>query len=231
MYNDEANSLFRDLHSLLAHYTYFTIDDQSGVQLSSTEAYDKHCKALGKLQRTALKHFKEKLTVLALSNYSSIDKRDDLEALLEPLTDEELLSLVNLLGIRSTYPEDLKLPVNRKFFTECLLTNYERKKTFQELAQNMNIMPTEKTLFDLSFQRADAYDGSHPLALPKLNLQYLSIGDFLWRAMVLYRCESFYGIRKDIETAVRRLRPESRKPGETHFAGFSRMAMPVSKAS
>lgn len=229
MYNDPANGLFRDLQALLAHFTYFSIDDQTGSQLTREEAYDKHCKALGKLQRTALKYFKEKLTVLALSNYGSIDKRDELKTLLETLTDDEIASLASHLGIRTTYPEDLKLPAGRELQMECLLSAFERKKTFQELAQSISIVPTEKTLFDASFQRADSYDGSHPLALPKLNLQYLSAGDFLWRALVLYRCEAFYGIRRDIETAVRRLKPESRSPGETHFTGFSKMAIPIEK--
>ncbi|KGQ04566.1 Intron-binding protein aquarius [Beauveria bassiana D1-5] len=229
MYNDEANGLFRDLQALLTHFTYFSIDDQTGAQLTREEAYERHCKALGKLQRTALKYFKEKLTVLALSNYGSIDRREELSTLLQTLTDDEVASLAGYLGIRTKYPEDLKLPAGRQLQIECMLSTFERKKTFQELAQTMSIVPTEKTLFDASFQRADSYDGSHPLALPKLNLQYLSAGDFLWRALILYRCESFYGIRRDIETAIRRLQPESKKPGETHFAGVSKMALPISK--
>ncbi|UKZ78220.1 hypothetical protein TrVFT333_005955 [Trichoderma virens FT-333] len=229
LYNDTGSALLRDLHALLSHYTFFAIDDQSGIQLTRTEAFDRHCTQLGKLQRIALKHFKDKLTILALSNYGSIDKREELISHLEPLTDDELLNLVNLLDLRSTYPESLNLTVDRKFLIEFLLTTFERKKTFQETAQRISLVPTEDTLFDDNFQRADSYDGSHPLALPKLNLQYLSVGDFLWRALVLYRCESFYGIRKDIEAALRRLRPEIRRPGETHFAGFSKMAMPIAK--
>ncbi|KAM6483928.1 P-loop containing nucleoside triphosphate hydrolase protein [Trichoderma sp. SZMC 28011] len=229
LYNDAGSALLRDLHALLSHYTFFAIDDQSGIQLTRTEAFDRHCTLLGKLQRIALKHFKDKLTILALSNYGSIDKREELISHLDPLTDDELLDLVNLLDLRSAYPESLNLTIDRKFLIEFLLTTFERKKTFQETARRISIVPTEDTLFDDNFQRADSYDGSHPLALPKLNLQYLSVGDFVWRALVLYRCESFYGIRKDIEAALRRLRPEVRRPGETHFAGFSKMAMPIAK--
>ncbi|OPB46084.1 DEAD helicases superfamily protein (Aquarius) [Trichoderma guizhouense] len=229
LYNDAGSALLRDLHALLSHYTFFAIDDQSGIQLTRTEAFDRHCSLLGKLQRIALKHFKDKLTILALSNYGSIDKREELISHLDPLSDDELLDLVNLLDLRSAYPESLNLTIDRKFLIEFLLTTFERKKTFQETARRISIVPTEDTLFDDNFQRADSYDGSHPLALPKLNLQYLSVGDFVWRALVLYRCESFYGIRKDIEAALRRLRPEVRRPGETHFAGFSKMAMPIAK--
>ncbi|KAK7433077.1 hypothetical protein QQZ08_000006 [Neonectria magnoliae] len=231
MYNDEENTLLRELHALIAHYTYFTINDQTGVQQTSTEAYDKHCKLLGKLQRISLKHFKEKLAVLALSNYGSIDKREELGPLLEPLADEEILQLMTLLNLRTSYPESLNLPITRKLLLEVLLTTFERRKTFQEKARSMGLVPTEHSLFDNSFQQAESYDGSHPMALPKLNLQYLSVGDFLWRALILYRSESFYGVRKDIESALRRLRPESKQPGETTFAGFSKMAVSISKPS
>lgn len=231
LFNDEDSELLRDLYSMLAHYTHFTVDDQTGVQHGRTEAYDQHCARLAKLQRTALRHFKDKLTVLALSNYASIDKRDELAALLEPLTSEELKQLVDLLDLRTSYPETSKLVVDRKFLEEVLLSTFEKRDTFQETAHSLSVLPDEEALFDNSLMRTDHYDGSRPLALPKLNLQYLSVGDFLWRSLVLYRCESFYGIRRDIEDVIRRLQPSSRKPGETTFSGFSKMALTITKPS
>lgn len=229
MFSDEGNGLLRDLYALLCHYTYFPINDQTGVQHSLTEAYEQHCASLAKLQRVALKHFKDKLTVLALSNYGSIDQRVELGGLLEPLSDEEIFKLSELLDFRTTYPHSSNLSIDRSFLMEVLLSSFERRKTFQEKAQDMSLVPTEQSLFEQSILRTDSYDGSHPLALPKLNLQYLSVGDFLWRALILYRCESFYGIRQDMESALRRLKPNSKRTGETTFAGFSKMALAISK--
>ncbi|KAI3337138.1 hypothetical protein HD806DRAFT_28752 [Xylariaceae sp. AK1471] len=231
MFNDEENALLRDQCALLSHYVHFSIDDQTGAQHSRTEAYDRHCAELGKLQRVALRHFKEKLTVLALSNYASIDRRGELENLLETLTDDELVKLVSLLELRTDYPESVNVVIDRHFLMEILLSTFEKRKTFQETARDLSILPTEDSLFDQSLLRTDNYDGSQPLALPKLKLQYLSVGDFLWRSLVLYRCESFYGIRKDISDVLRRLRPEVRRSGETGFAGSSRMALPISRPS
>lgn len=216
---------------MLAHYTHFTVDDQTGVQYSRTEAYDRHCSQLAKLQRISLKYFKDKLTVLALSNYDSIARRTELAGLLEPLSTEELQQLADFLELRTSYPDSSKLAVDRRFVLEVLLSTFEKRETFQETAQKLNVLPDERTLFDHSLMRTDFYDGSRPLALPKLNLQYLSVGDFLWRALVLYRCESFYGIRRDIEDVIRRLQPEYKKAGDTTFAGFSKMALPISKPS
>ncbi|KAI0024915.1 P-loop containing nucleoside triphosphate hydrolase protein [Xylariomycetidae sp. FL0641] len=231
MFNDESNALLRDQCALLGHYAHFTIDDQTGAQFSRTEAYDRHCADLAKLQRVALRHFKEKLTVLALSNYASIDRRSELESLVESLTDDEMARLASLLELRTEYPDSVNIRVDRAFLLEVLSSTFEKRKTFQEIARDISILPTESSLFDQSLLRTDDYDGSKPLALPKLKLQYLSVGDFLWRALILYRCEAFYGIRKDISDAVRRLRPEARNSGETAFPGFSKMALAIPRPS
>ena len=231
MFSDEDNALLRDQYSLLSHYVHFTIDDQTGVQYTRTEAYDHHCAKLAKLQRTSLRHFKDKLTVLALSNYGSIDKRSELESLLAPLTDEELVQLATLLELRTGYPESVGIAVDRVFLMEVLLSAFEKRKTFQENALDMSVVPTEDSLFDQSVLRADSYDGSQPLALPKFRLQYLSVHDFLWRALILYQCEAFYGIRKDIDSALKRLKPEVRRSGEIGYAGFSKMALPITRPS
>ncbi|KAI1358603.1 hypothetical protein F5Y08DRAFT_321500 [Xylaria arbuscula] len=231
MFNDQPNALIRDQFALLSHYMHFSIDDLTGAQHSRTEAYDRHCVKLGSLQRVALRHFKEKLTVLALSNYAAIDKRSELESLLAILTDDELVKLISLLELRTSYPESVGIVLDRQFLMEVLLSTFEKRKTFQEEARELSILPTEDDLFDQSLLRTDNYDASRPLALPKLKLQYLSVGDFLWRALVLYRCESFYGIRKDISDVLRRLRPEVRRSGETGFTGSSKMALPISRPS
>ncbi|KAI6714255.1 intron-binding protein aquarius [Diplocarpon mali] len=227
--NDEENGLLRDLYGLLKHYTHFSIDDHTGIQHSRAEAYERHCSKLATLQRTALKHFKEKLTILALSNYGSIDKRTELEGHLKTLTSEEIVQLCDLLDIRTSYPSTTKVLANRKLLTEVLLSEHEKRKTFQETALDLSILPTEATLFESALLRNDDYNGSQPLAIPKLNLQYLTVGDFLWRSFVLHRSESFYEIRKHLEEVITRLRPVTNRNGQTNFEGFSRMALPITK--
>lgn len=45
------------------------------------------------------------------------------------------------------------------------------------------------------------------LALPKLNLQFLTLHDYLLRNFNLFRLESTYEIRQDIEDVVLRMKP------------------------
>jgi intron-binding protein aquarius len=229
LFNENDNGLLRDLYALLKHYTYFSIDDHTGIQHSRTEAYEQHCARLAALQRVALKHFRDKLTILALSNYGSIDKREELEGHLEPLSDSEVTELCQLLDLRTSYPAAAGITADRPFLTEVLVSLFEKRKTFQETARELSVLPTEATLFEPTLLRNETYNGSQPLALPKLNLQYLTVGDFLWRSFILHRCESFFEIRKDIEDVIKRLRPKTGRAGETRFEGFSKMAIPITK--
>ncbi|KAG5302062.1 intron-binding protein aquarius [Histoplasma ohiense] len=230
LYNEESNALFRDFYTLLRHFINFAVDDQSGEHQSPQAVYDAHCGGLAHLQRTAIKHFKDKLTILALSNYGSIEQRNELEAHLSTLTDAELLALCAHIGFRTSYPEQSGIIPDRRLIIEIMVSTFERHRSFQESAEQLAIMPTESNLYDPALIRNESYDGSRPLAIPKLNLQYLSLGDFLWRSFLLYRSESFFEIRKDLELVIKRLQPRlQRNTGTVSFEGFSKMAIPIAK--
>jgi len=230
MFNHAANGLLRDLFALFRHFVNFPIDDNNGAQHSRVQSHEKHSEDLARLQRTALKHFKSKLTILALANYGSIDRRKELETHLQPLTETELAELCTLLGFRTTYPAAAKVKGDRELFSEVLLSFHERRKTFQETIGSISILPTETTLYEPTLLRNETYNGSQSLAIPKLNLQYLTVGDFLWRAFILYRCESFFEIKSDMEDVLQRLHPRPTDSGVgAYSAGFSKMAIPISK--
>ena len=71
------------------------------------------------------------------------------------------------------------------------------------------------------------YSGDYSLALPKLNLQFLTIHDYLLRNFNLFRLESTYEIRGDLQDAVPRMKPSVDHEGVTQFHGRARMMMPL----
>ena len=230
LFNTQDNGLLRDLFALLRHFFDFPIDDNTGSEHAKVQSYDRNCEGLARLQRVALKHFKEKLTVLALSNYGAINQRRELEEFLMQLTDTELEEMCRLLGFRTAYPSAARVQVNRELLMEIMLFAHENRKTFQETVGGMSIQPTETELYEPSLLRNETYNGSRSLAIPKLNLQYLSVGDFLWRSFILYRCEQFFEIRKYLEDTIKRLQPRGTgSGGGVHFDGFSKMALPITK--
>ena len=227
---DNCNhNLLRDLFVLLRHYINFPIDNNTGVQSSRLTYYEQHHERLARLQRIALKHFQSKLSILALSNYGSIDRREDLMAQLRELTDAELKELCTMLDFRTMYPVAANIIVDRNLLLEILISRHERRKSFQDAIKDLNIQPTEAELYDPSFLRNESFNGSRSLAIPKLNLQYLSVGDFLWRSFILYRCEQFFEIRKFLEAIMKRLQPVGTDLNDVKFKGFSKLALPVTK--
>ena len=229
MFNNQENGLLRDLFVLLRHFMNFSLDDNTGGQYTRTQSHERHYESLARLQRTALRHFKSKLTILALSNCGAIDRREDLESQLSEMTDDELRELCRLLGYRTSYPIAANIHIDREFLVEILISAHERRKTFQEAIRDLSIQPTEVELYDQSLVRNEMYNGSRSLAIPKLNLQYLSVGDFLWRSFILYRCEQFFEIRIYLEDIIRRLQPEDTGSDAVRFGGFSRTALPIAK--
>lgn len=230
MFRDQGNGLLRDLVALFRHFVHFPIDDNTGIYYTRAQSYERHCADLARLQRTALKYFQSKLTVLALSNYGVIGKRKELEDLMTPLTDAELESCSKLLGFRTIYPTEAGIHVSRELLMEVLLSAFERRKAFQESIKDLSTQPTEIDLYEPSLLRNETYNGSRSLAIPKFNLQYLSVGDFLWRSFILYRCEQFFEIRKYLEDAIKRLQPRpTSTAGSVQFDGFSKMALPITK--
>jgi intron-binding protein aquarius len=228
MYTDEDNGLFRDLFDLLSHFTNFPIEDQTGRQLSKLEYDQQHYNALAKLQRTGYAAFPEKLQLMALANYGSIGNREELDGHLRTLSDGEVVELCSLMGLRTEYPSSTYLVRDRAFYMETLLALVEQRPTFKDNVRDMPVLPTEKVLYETTFLRNESYDGSRPLAIPKLNLQYLTMGDFLWRSFILYRAESFYGIRKDMEDVVKRVKSKG-KGANVKFGGVSKMSLPIMK--
>jgi len=143
IYKDTKNQLFRDLVGQLDHYVRFAVNSYTSAPMSDNEMYEQRCRDLAKLQRIAIQHFKDKLTVLALSNYASIDNREDLIESLTSLTDEEVIKFCDLLHLRTSYPEGTKLPIDRSFLIEVLVETFQRRQSFIEEARNLTIFPNE----------------------------------------------------------------------------------------
>jgi intron-binding protein aquarius len=227
LYETDMDGLFRDLFKLLLHFTTFPTDDFEEKQLSVEESFEAHCRKLGKLQRIGFTTLEEKLKILALSNFGSLSKPEDLKSHFSSLTLEEITGLCEKLGIRTKYPGSVSIVLDKSFFIQVLVYTFERKAPFQDEVRDLDVVPTERILYDRTFLKTEDYDGSTPLAIPKLNLQYLTVGDFLWRSFILHRCESFYAIRQDVESAIRKMKPRLTATGTTRFESMPRMALPL----
>lgn len=229
-----TNTLFEDLGVLPIIRQSPRLCDQLRGQanllhhfMTYSRTPESHYAAVSYLQRTALKHFMQSLKVLGLSNIGLIDL--ELESHFTSLSDDDLKQLCQLLGLRTTWPKSANIDPSRGLLIEILRSTYERPQDFREAIGRLSILPTEDSLYDAAALENETYDGTTPLAIPKLNLQYLSMNDFMWRSFQLHRAEALFEIRKDMELTVKKMKPKVSPAQKTEFTGFSRMAIPIEK--
>ena len=109
------------------------------------------------------------------------------------------------------------------------LNQFKRRQYEIDRINASPLFPTEQIIWDPNLVPEEHYDGDYSLALPKLNLQFLTIHDYLLRNFDLFRLESTYDIRGDVEDSVRRLKPvpSDYQQGKVEFKGMSRMAVKI----
>ncbi|KAF2322428.1 hypothetical protein GH714_016985 [Hevea brasiliensis] len=113
------------------------------------------------------------------------------------------------------------------FLIEVMVSFFEKQQSQKEAINALPLYPNEQIMWDESVVPSINYSGEGCLALPKLNLQFLTLHDYLLRNFNLFRLESTYEIREDIQEAVPHLLAYINNEAETAFRGWSRMAVPI----
>ncbi|GFP96301.1 intron-binding protein aquarius [Phtheirospermum japonicum] len=224
LYRHEKGKLFAQLVDLLQYYEGFEIDDHQGRQMTDDEVLQANYKRLQAFQLYAFKKI-PKLRELALANIGAINRRTDLAKKLSVLSPEELRDLVctklKLVSKNDPWSERVD------FLIEVVVSFFEKQQSQKEAINALPLYPNEQIMWDESLVPSINYSGEGCLALPKLNLQFLTLHDYLLRNFNLFRLESTYEIREDIQESVPHLLAYINNEGETAFRGWSRMAVPI----
>lgn len=224
LYLHEKGRLFAQLVDLLQFYEGFEIDDHVGTQLSDDDVLLSHYSRLQAFQLLAFKQI-PKLRDLAMCHIGAVHKRADLSKKLSVLSPEELQDLVcNKLKLVSDQDPCAE---RVDFLIEVMVSFFEKRQSQKEAINALPLYPNEKIMWNESLVPSINYSGEGCLALPKLNLQFLTLHDYLLRNFNLFRLESTYEIREDIQEAVPHLLAYINNEGETAFRGWSRMAVPI----
>ncbi|KAA6418260.1 MAG: embryo defective protein [Trebouxia sp. A1-2] len=191
--------LFVQLVDLFQFYMMFPIDDHTGDPVSDEDVTAAHYEKVQQVQRLFFKHV-HKLRDLALANCGSVEKRDTLRKYLNLLEPQELKFLVTQqLRLVS---EDDPWADRIDFLMEVMVSTYERRRFQTEVINELPLYPTESILWDENQVPDVHYTGQTCLALPKLNLQFLTFHDYLLRNFNLFRLEATYEIREDISDVI-----------------------------
>ncbi|XP_074641983.1 RNA helicase aquarius-like [Tubulanus polymorphus] len=225
--------LFGQLLDMLKFYAGFEINDQSGKALTDSEMTDLHYNQITKLQKGAFKYFPD-LRKFALSNVASIDTRESLLKHFRNLSNNQLHKIAAFLRLVPEPDEGadkIEEIYSSDYLMALLVSLHERRPSQLQTLNEMPLYPTEKIIWDENIVPMQYFSGDTCLALPKLNLQFLTLHDYLLRNFNLFRLESTYEIRQDVEDAVRRMKPWCSEDGSTIFGGWARMAQPITSFS
>ncbi|NXD05701.1 AQR helicase, partial [Nothocercus nigrocapillus] len=223
---EKEGHLFCQLLDMLKFYTGFEINDQTGNALTENEMTTIHYDRITSLQRAAFAHFPE-LYDFALSNVAAVDARESLLKCFGPLSPNVLHQVASHLCLLPALPEGGDTAYEKEFLLELLVSRHERRISQIQQLNQMPLYPTEKIIWDENIVPTEYYSGEGCLALPKLNLQFLTLHDYLLRNFNLFRLESTYEIRQDIEDSVSRMKPWLSEYGGVVFGGWARMAQPI----
>uniref|UniRef100_A0A671S8R6 RNA helicase aquarius n=1 Tax=Sinocyclocheilus anshuiensis TaxID=1608454 RepID=A0A671S8R6_9TELE len=227
---EKEGHLFCQLLDMLKFYTGFEISDQTGNALTQKEMTTLHYDRITSLQRAAFAHFPE-LNDFALSNVAAVDTRESLTKHFGHLSPNTLHRVSAYLCLLSELPDGEDTSYDKEFLLELLVSRHERRISQIEQLNQMPLYPTEKIIWDQNIVPTEYYSGEGCLALPKLNLQFLTLHDYLLRNFNLFRLESTYEIRQDIEDVVLRMKPWFSEYGGVVFGGWARMAQTIASFS
>uniref|UniRef100_A0A7N6C173 RNA helicase aquarius n=1 Tax=Anabas testudineus TaxID=64144 RepID=A0A7N6C173_ANATE len=227
---EKEGHLFCQLLDMLKFYTGFEIGDQTGNALTQKEMTTLHYDRITSLQRAAFAHFPE-LHDFALSNVAAVDTRESLTKHFGHLSPNMLHRVASYLCLLPELPEGQDTTYEKVFLLEVLVSRHERRISQIEQLNQMPLYPTEKIIWDENIVPTEYYSGEGCLALPKLNLQFLTLHDYLLRNFNLFRLESTYEIRQDIEDVVWRMKPWQSEYGGVVFGGWARMAQTITSFS
>uniref|UniRef100_A0A8C5R317 RNA helicase aquarius n=1 Tax=Leptobrachium leishanense TaxID=445787 RepID=A0A8C5R317_9ANUR len=223
---EQEGHLFSQLLDMLKFYTGFEINDQTGNALTENEMTTIHYDRITSLQRAAFAHFPE-LYNFALSNVAAVDTRESLLKFYGPLSSNTLHQVASYLSLLPSLAKEDDTTYDKEFLLELLVSRHERRISQIQQLNQMPLYPTEKIIWDENIVPTEYYSGEGCLALPKLNLQFLTLHDYLLRNFNLFRLESTYEIRQDIEDVVCRMKPWQSEYGGVVFGGWARMAQPI----
>ncbi|PAA88719.1 hypothetical protein BOX15_Mlig009685g1, partial [Macrostomum lignano] len=229
---ESDGKLFCQLLSMLEFYARFEIDELEGQPLTSVQVDSRHCKDIVDLQKSVYRLHRENLADLqrrfVVANVGSLESELELCRFLDKFDMPDLLAVAEHLGLRVEHSESGESE-QRRLITALMVYRFCKRKSQLDTINSMSLYPTEQIIWDENIVPVERYYGDGCLALPKLNLQFLTLHDYLMRNFHLFRLESTYEIRQDVEDAVARLRPCQGDMGEDEvvFSGWSRMALPI----
>lgn len=252
-----SSSLIVHLTEILDKYMNFPFHDQTGKAALPQEITTRYYSRVHQLQQIAYNHYFEELKDLVFSSIGRLLKEETLRKHFLPLSLSQVIDIVIKLGrlshtdiklLKDKYmpstavigesltdnelEEDMDCEELYEYIIQVLLDYLLPRPSPLEEINNLPLYPTEKIFWNANLIPASQVASVDKVfALPKLNLQFLTMFDYLLRNFILYRVESVYQIRQDIVDAIKRMGHYEGMKGNIVFKGWARMGIPINSVA
>lgn len=242
-----AGCLFRQLHSMLVETFNFGYDEATSRSLADEEVASRLHGRAHVLQKLCHRHYPNEATDIIYAGVGRVCNTNFLEKNLRVLDLEVLRDLCRRLrlvddsdeALASSYGNDARL---RSYLTCVVLHHHTYSATEATTLSSIPLYPDESLLWNPHLVPPGnvGRNTSPILALPKLNVSFLTSADYLLRSFKLLRLESAYGIRSDLVDVIKRMRPTVKRGyddmeygdqssgltlSKTGFQGWARMGL------
>ncbi len=188
-YKINSNSKLFSLYEIFSFYYFFDLNDNN--------IYPK----FSEMQELSYSLFPEEMTNIFTDAASFKKSRDNLIKISSGLTFEQLYTLLKNLGLIH-YPESFYEGRNN-LLKEIFISQYEKKENIFDYLLQQPLYPTENLLFNTNILPYDFSMLNYEiLPLPKINLSYLNIYDYLFKNFYLFKYESAYEIINDLDDCI-----------------------------
>lgn len=209
--------------SSLADVMNVSIDSLTGEVITSEDAMKTFYGYTQQIERLFFTHWKDKLTDISYLSAKELASPDIIRTYLGRLSDTDMRDLV-CYQLKLATAEDFET-YGRALLEDVYVQEMKMQSSTKKAVERMPIYPTEELITDVSLVPEGMPSGAMEFAaaIPKINLQFLSLPDYLERNFVLYLTEVAYDVRQQLISVIRRLSPYMNDCGKTDFSGWSKM--------
>ena len=201
------------------------VDNLTGEVITIEDSMREFYATTQQVQRLFFKYWQNLKDVSFLSA-KELSSRAVMAEYLGRLSDADMKDLV-CDQLKLATPGDYEA-YGRALLEEVFAEELSLRASSKRTVEDMPVYPTEALILNPMLIPEDK-DHSMALAVPKINVQFLSLPEYLERNFKLYLMEAGYDVRQHLVGVVRRMAPYLNDEGRVEFSGWSAMGVEVSQ--
>ena len=201
------------------------VDNLTGEVVTIEDSMREFYATTQQVQRLLFKYW-ENLKDVSFLSAKELSSRAVMAEYLGRLSDAELKELI-CDQLKLATSEDSEV-YGRALLEEVFAEELSLRASSKRAVEDMPVYPTEALILN-PMLIPENKDRSMSLAVPKINVQFLSLPEYLERNFKLYLMEAGYDVRQHLVGVVRRMAPYLNDEGRVEFSGWSAMGVEVSQ--